>query len=67
MHFILGCFVISLNKKIKKKTKTKTKKREAKCVLHYFLEFEIKVGQFIYAEHVYVLCLAWMSLFIALY
>ena len=24
------------------------KKKEAKCVLHYFLGFEIKVGQFIF-------------------
>ena len=27
--------------------KKKKKKKEAKCVMHYFLGFEIKVGQFI--------------------
>ena len=35
-------FVSSFQKKKKKG------KKEAKCVLHYFLGFEIKVGQFIF-------------------
>ena len=43
-HSRFFCFVISLqNKKVKKKGK-----KEAKCVLHYFLGFDIKVGQFIF-------------------
>ena len=34
-----------------------------KCVLHYFSGFEIKVGHIIFTKHVYVPCLAQMSLF----
>ena len=67
MHFILGVFLFNIYIKKKKRGKKGRKKEVHCCSCTILFVFENKVGQFIFTWYVYVPCLAFMSLFIALH